>query len=344
LPTASANEKGGIKVGSGLSIDGNGVLSANEPTIPTATASTIGGIKIGEGLTILNGVLSIDTTKYMPIQNNAGYHNSVYRGKDLTNVYTIDEIYNRIDSGTFEDLFIGDYFTVTINTSLGGEEEVECILADFDTFYDTQHFGYNGDFYVRRHHAVIVPRDCFKEKARFHSSTSIDDIFNSYPYKPELIKTTLPIYETAIKSAFNNKVMAHYCRNMTSFDANIASSAGAGLLGSLTKCNYSTTILELMNAYNVFGTSEISSSYLDGYGNDKQFNLLRHNPGEIASGHGWNDSHTYRKLGFYWLSTIVSSNKAGCVDEHGAMGAVYDITRTGYIRPYWVMGNNYMSY
>lgn len=58
LPTASANTKGGIKVGDGLTMDGE-VLKNTNPTLPTASADTLGGVKVGSGLSINeNGVLS----------------------------------------------------------------------------------------------------------------------------------------------------------------------------------------------------------------------------------------------------------------------------------------------
>ena len=64
LPIASASELGGIKVGEGLSIDEEGILSADggeEYTLPVAGESTLGGVKIGEGLSIdEEGVLSAD--------------------------------------------------------------------------------------------------------------------------------------------------------------------------------------------------------------------------------------------------------------------------------------------
>lgn len=64
LPVASADELGGVKVGEGLSIDNNGVLSADgtDPyVLPTASADELGGVKVGEGLSIdENGVLSAE--------------------------------------------------------------------------------------------------------------------------------------------------------------------------------------------------------------------------------------------------------------------------------------------
>lgn len=62
LPKASANTLGGVKVGSRLSIDANGVLSADSQayTLPTAAANTKGGVKIGSRLTMNGEVLSAD--------------------------------------------------------------------------------------------------------------------------------------------------------------------------------------------------------------------------------------------------------------------------------------------
>ena len=61
LPTASAEVKGGIKVGSGLTMSGE-TLNNSNPTpyaLPTASAEVKGGIKVGSGLSIdENGVLS----------------------------------------------------------------------------------------------------------------------------------------------------------------------------------------------------------------------------------------------------------------------------------------------
>lgn len=60
LPTASASTKGGVKIGSGLAMEGE-VLNNSNPTpysLPTASAETLGGVKVGSGLSIADGVLS----------------------------------------------------------------------------------------------------------------------------------------------------------------------------------------------------------------------------------------------------------------------------------------------
>ena len=97
LPTASSTVLGGVKVGSGLTINTSGVVSAdvtsstltayakttdlsavatsgsyndlsNKPTIPSAytlpnaTSSTLGGVKIGNNISVTNGTISLSQT------------------------------------------------------------------------------------------------------------------------------------------------------------------------------------------------------------------------------------------------------------------------------------------
>lgn len=73
--------------------------------------------------------------------NNAGSHNGIYRGKSLGSSVTQAQ-WNAISAGTFDDLFIGDYWTI------GG---VNWRIAAFDYYYNT------GDTAFTKHHAVIVP-------------------------------------------------------------------------------------------------------------------------------------------------------------------------------------------
>jgi hypothetical protein len=62
LPLAAANTRGAVRIGSGISIDGNGVISASSGyTLPTATGSVLGGVKIGTGVSITDGVISVST-------------------------------------------------------------------------------------------------------------------------------------------------------------------------------------------------------------------------------------------------------------------------------------------
>ena len=68
LNAATASNLGGVKVGSGLTIDGSGVLSSTVSayTLPTASATILGGVKVGTGLQINagTGVLDCTITQY----------------------------------------------------------------------------------------------------------------------------------------------------------------------------------------------------------------------------------------------------------------------------------------
>ena len=88
LPTASAETKGGVKIGEGLTMTGE-VLSNDNPTpysLPTASAETLGGVKVGSGLSIDDGVLSASggggSVAYRAgtvSQFNAGANDSIYK-------------------------------------------------------------------------------------------------------------------------------------------------------------------------------------------------------------------------------------------------------------------------
>ena len=47
--------------------------------------------------------------------NNAGYHNSVFRGKNLGTSYTAAQK-SQITGGTFNDIFVGDYWVINNKT------------------------------------------------------------------------------------------------------------------------------------------------------------------------------------------------------------------------------------
>ena len=55
------------------------------------------------------------------LPDSAASHNAIFRGEDLTGKYTVDQICERISSGTFEDLYIGDYFDITFTNPSGSE-------------------------------------------------------------------------------------------------------------------------------------------------------------------------------------------------------------------------------
>ena len=91
LPTASVSVLGGIKVGNNLTIDANGVLSANAGayTLPTATTTTLGGVKVdGTSITIDgNGVITANAGSTSPsITTATGTINNATVGYQTLNI------------------------------------------------------------------------------------------------------------------------------------------------------------------------------------------------------------------------------------------------------------------
>ena len=76
-----------------------------------------------------------------PAHPGEGFHNSIFRGKNLGSAVT-DAQWAAISSGTFDNLFIGDYWTIN---------SMNWRIAAFDYWY---HFG---DTRCSTHHVVIVP-------------------------------------------------------------------------------------------------------------------------------------------------------------------------------------------
>lgn len=79
-------------------------------TLPRASSSSLGGIIVGSGLTIdSNGVLSADggSGTSMPYTN----HNGGIRGNNLGSVFTSGQ-QAAIADGSFADLYVGDYWLI----------------------------------------------------------------------------------------------------------------------------------------------------------------------------------------------------------------------------------------
>ena len=71
-------------------------------------------------------------------------HRNIYRGKNLGSSVTPAQK-TAISNGSFDDLFIGDYWT-------SGGGGVNWVIADMDYFYNT-----GDDAALAKHHLVIVP-------------------------------------------------------------------------------------------------------------------------------------------------------------------------------------------
>lgn len=115
-------------------------------------------------------------------------HRTIFRGKSLgTSLTTAQKA--AIQNGTFDDLWIGDYWTIN---------DMNWTIADFDYWYGT------GDTECTTHHVVLIPSGILYTAAMNSSSTTDGGYVNSAMYKTNLTKAI-----STISSAFGSNVMSH---------------------------------------------------------------------------------------------------------------------------------------
>ena len=219
--------------------------------------------------------------------NNAGAHNAIYRGKSLGSTVTTAQ-YAAIKAGTFDDLYIGDYWTI------GG---VNYRIAAFDYYLNS------GDTSCTTHHVVIVPDTCLYN-AQMHNTSSggwesgaANTTAGGY-VGSDMYKSNLEQAKTTIKSAFSGHVLKHRIY-LTNTVANGRASGGA----------WCDSEVDLMCEQMVYG-SGIFSPVSDGsnvpanYRVEKsQLPLFQHEPSRICNRATW------------WLRDVITASYFAIVDN-----------------------------
>lgn len=221
--------------------------------------------------------------------NNAGAHNAIYRGKSLGSTVTTAQ-YAAIKAGTFDDLYIGDYWTI------GG---VNYRIAAFDYYLNS------GDTNCTTHHVVIVPDTCLYN-AQMHNTSSggwesgaANTTASGY-VGSDMYKSNLEQAKTTIKSAFSGHVLKHRIY-LTNAVANGRASGGA----------WCDSEVDLMCEQMVYG-SGIFSPVSDGsnvpanYRVEKsQLPLFQHEPSRICNRATW------------WLRDVITASTFAVVNYNG---------------------------
>lgn len=221
--------------------------------------------------------------------NNAGAHNAIYRGKSLGSTVTTAQ-YAAIKAGTFDDLYIGDYWTI------GG---VNYRIAAFDYYLNS------GDTSCTTHHVVIVPDTCLYD-AQMHNTSSggyeggaANTTTGGY-VGSDMYKSNLEQAKTTIKSAFSGHVLKHRIY-LTNAVANGRASGGA----------WCDSEVDLMCEQMVYG-SGIFSPVSDGsnvpanYRVEKsQLPLFQHEPSRICNRATW------------WLRDVITASYFALVGSYG---------------------------
>lgn len=140
-------------------------------------------------------ILATDAASEFAGMVSAINHRNVYRGKNLgTSVSSAQKA--AIQSGSFDDLFIGDYWVIN---------DVTWVIADMDYFYNC------GDTAFTKHHLVIVPNSPLYNAAMSdeeyeggHLGSTRDGYAGSKMYTENLDSAKATIAE-----AFGDMVLSH---------------------------------------------------------------------------------------------------------------------------------------
>lgn len=202
--------------------------------------------------------------------NNAGAHNAIYRGKSLGTSVTTAQ-YNAIAAGTFTDMYIGDYWTIS---------GVVYRIAAFDYYLNC------GDTNCTKHHVVLVPDSCLYTHVMNDTNITTGGYVGSKMYTEGLAQA-----KTTIKAAFSGHVLSHrvYLTNAVSEGH---PSAGA----------WCDSEVELMNEQMVYGGSIFmphangSAVYTNYRVEKSQLPLFAHEPSRICNRATW------------WLRDVVSAS------------------------------------
>ncbi len=269
----------------------DGTVSFQDVTIYSGKETSFFGAKDANRMNeALNTIMSIvENSSNDGRLSNAGTHNAIFRGENLGSSVSAKH-YKAIADGSFEDLYIGDYWQIN---------GINYRIAAFDYYFNT------GDTACTKHHAVIVPdtqlytAQMHKTPSGSYESGAANTTKGGY-VGTDLYKTGLDNAKTTIKSAFAGHVLSHRLY-LTNAVANGRASAGA----------WFDSEVDLMTEHMVYGNGVFSpvsdgNSVPTNYRIDKsQLPLFMFRP-DLISNRQW-----------YWLRDVVSAAYFAGVTSNG---------------------------
>ena len=266
----------------------------------------------GEGNNIKNTYYADTHKKFESLENfqtysysDAGSHNAIFMGRNLTSRFNSGDLYTQIANGSFRDMYVGDYFTKTINS-----KSMTCRFAGFD-LYGTVHYP---------HHAVIVPDQYFFEAKMNDTHTTVGAYKGS-----KMHKTYIPQINSYLQSAFGSAhlvTIKDFLSNAV--NSSIVSAGYRGWTTASSSWELTDSIAELMSEVEVYGTRVWSSSGYDIGMAKSQFPLFALAPSYINPGRfSW------------WLRSITSECMIGFSEYFGIEGCGSGDRWSFPVRPRW---------
>ena len=237
---------------------------------------------------------------------NAGAHNAICRGKYLGESVTAAQ-YAAISAGTFDDLYIGDYWTI---------DGVNYRIAAFDYYLNS------GDTACTAHHVVLVPDTCLYN-AQMHNTSSggyeggaANTTAGGY-VGTDMYKSNLEQAKTTIKSAFSGHVLKHriYLVNAVS---NGHASGGAW-------CDSEVDLMceQMVYGSGIFAPVSNGSDVPANYRVEKsQLPLFQYEPSRICNRNNW------------WLRDVITASNFASAYYAGS-ASCYNASDSLGVRPFF---------
>lgn len=242
--------------------------------------------------------------KSIVVASNSGAHNSIYRGKDITDLFYDGTLSKQIAAGTFDDIFIGDYI-------IGKSSGRKYLVADLNYRLNM------GDTECKTPHVLMIPE-------RIMGTAMMNDthVTTGAYVGSKMYTTNLTPFKTIIKNDFGAGHILKHRNHLQNAVTNNYESGGT----------WYDSEIELMNECMVYG-SNIWHNILCGTNlpnnyeiDNSQLSLfkLRHDliVARNDAGDRW----------WYWLRNVVSSSYFAFVDPRG-IATCGGAANSGGVRP-----------
>lgn len=262
----------------------------------------------------------------MPDTRTVGAHNSIWRGEELLSASHFGQYENALESlaravgrGDFNDIYIGDTITVTMDAVDGYEstsQTVVWVVMGINTYYNNGRWSYS---IITENHLVLVPKDALGYAAMNSTSTTgvsdnEDNTSRSQAYiGSDMFNIHLPAYKSAIKDSLGGHILEKYEYLTYRMEDTVVSGGFSGWTGASVACEWAHSPITLLNEVEVYGTRICSSSMFDVGNRCMQLPGFSLNPALKIKGlyHGGNSEN-------WWLSAVADRTSFVAAGDDGS--------------------------
>ena len=238
------------------------------------------------------------------IPSNAGAHNGIYRGKDITNLFYDGTLSQQIAAGTFDDIFIGDYI-------IGKVSKRKYLVADINYRLNM------GDTECTTPHILMVPEKIMGTAKMNDTNITTEAYVGSKMYTEYLAP-----FKAVIQNDFETSHIVQHRNLFANAVTNGYESAGG----------WFDSTIELMNEIMVYGSNifhniQNGANLAYNYTMDKQqLSLFRLKPALTVARNDAGERY------WYWLRDVVSASNFANVAHFGNASSG-NASHAGGVRP-----------